>query len=264
MGSKQRQAAVLAVAMQLVGCVCAVMLAVCAALGLTLMREGHYAASLQKGGYFDYVQGVVLQSCTRQAQQAGLPSGPIESRVTPDAVRAGVLHRADALWRGPTQDDTSPFSGLGTEYQDTLGSDAAASLVLELDCEDQWHNATAAPISAMLAAMLQYKWVLRLAAWLCAMLLAGCCVLQFLLAEAWADVQAGVQRIAMGTAAACIAMGLMLYFGTGWQSWMPAADPAYQAFCCWFRAFPVVLAVCGPVLAAIMCIIAKCMQNLTK
>ena len=56
MSSKQQQAALLAVAMQLVGCVCAVMLALCAALGVTLMREGHYAASLQKGEYFDYVQ----------------------------------------------------------------------------------------------------------------------------------------------------------------------------------------------------------------
>ena len=44
MSSKQQQAALLAVAMQLVGCVCAVMLALCAALGVTLMREGHYAA----------------------------------------------------------------------------------------------------------------------------------------------------------------------------------------------------------------------------
>lgn len=264
MSSKQQQAALLAVAMQLVGCVCAVMLALCAALGVTLMREGHYAASLQKGEYFDYVQSAALQGCTRQAQQAGLSAAPIESRVTPEAVRAGVLHRADALWHGATQDATSPFSGLSTEYQDTLGSSPADSIMLELACEEQWHNATAAPLSAVLASMQQYRWVLRLSGWLCALLLAGCGVLQFLLAECWNDVQQGVQRIALGTAAACAVMGLVLYFGTGWQSWMPVSDPAYQAFCCWFGGFPPAMAACGVLLAVMMCIMTECMKNLTE
>ena len=45
---KQAAAARLAVAVQLVGSVCALLLAVCLALSFTLLREGHFAACLKK------------------------------------------------------------------------------------------------------------------------------------------------------------------------------------------------------------------------
>lgn len=264
MSSKQRQAEVLALAMQFVGCLCAVMLAICAALALTVQREGHYAASLQKGDYFAYAQQAALTNCTRQAQQAGFAEEPLESRITLEAVRAGVLHRADALWHGATQDNTSPLEDLSREYEDRYGRDAAASLLLEMNCEEQWYNATVAPFSALLSSVLQYKRVVQLVGWLCALLLAVCGVMQFLLAGNWEMVKTGVQRMAVGAAAACVVLGAGLYFGTGWQSWMLQTDPAYASFCAWFGAFPPVLAVCGVVLAAIMCKITKTMKNLTK
>lgn len=44
---KQAAAARLAVAVQLVGSVCALLLAVCLALSFTLLREGHFAACLK-------------------------------------------------------------------------------------------------------------------------------------------------------------------------------------------------------------------------
>ena len=50
---KQAAAARLAVAVQLVGSVCALLLAVCLALSFTLLREGHFAACLKKSGYLD-------------------------------------------------------------------------------------------------------------------------------------------------------------------------------------------------------------------
>ena len=45
---KRAAAARLAVAVQLVGSVCALLLAVCLALSFTLLREGHFAACLKK------------------------------------------------------------------------------------------------------------------------------------------------------------------------------------------------------------------------
>ena len=111
---KQAAAARLAVAVQLVGSVCALLLAVCLALSFTLLRKGHFAACLKKSGYLDTVRAAVLDTCSQYAAAIGTTADPLANAITPDAVYAGVMHRADSLWHGSTNDETDPFGGLIT------------------------------------------------------------------------------------------------------------------------------------------------------
>ena len=106
---KQAAAARLAVAVQLVGSVCALLLAVCLALSFTLLREGHFAACLKKSGYLDTVHAAVLDTCSQYAAAMGTTADPLANAITPDVVYAGVMHRADSLWHGSTNDETDPF-----------------------------------------------------------------------------------------------------------------------------------------------------------
>ena len=117
---KQAAAARLAVAVQLVGSVCALLLAVCLALSFTLLREGHFAACLKKSGYLDTVHAAVLDTCSQYAAAIGTTADPLANAITPDAVYAGVMHRADSLWHGSTNDETDPFGSLITTYQDIV------------------------------------------------------------------------------------------------------------------------------------------------
>lgn len=249
MHSKQKTAAVLQVLVQFTGCFCAVLLAVCLALQLTLLKEGHYAASLEKSGYLGYVQQVVEQNCGNLAAEAGFSAEPVQAQITPEAVRAGVLHRADALWRGPTEDETDPFAALDTAYGAADSGQLAEVLALQLACEQEWHADTVIPFSAALAVVLQYQKVVLFAAWLCTVLLAGCCAVQFLLAANWAEVRAGLANIAFGSLAAGAALALGIYFAADWQHWMPASDPACAAFGRWFAAFPIAVPVCSAAIA---------------
>ncbi len=249
MHSKQKTAAVLQVLVQFTGCFCAVLLAVCLALQLTLLKEGHYAKSLEKGGYLAYAQKVLEQNCGGLATEAGLSAEPMQAQITPEAVRAGVLHRADALWHGPTEDETDPFGTLDDAYEAADTSDLAEVLALQMACEQEWHTDTVIPFSAALAVVLQYQKVVLFAAWFCAVLLAGCCAVQFLLAANWAEVRAGLANIAFGSLAAGVALALGIYFAADWQHWMPASDPACAAFGRWFAAFPVGLLVCSVAIA---------------
>ena len=89
-----------AAAVQLVGSVCALLLAVCLALSFTLLREGHFAACLKKSGYLDTVHAAVLDTCSQYAAAIGTTADPLANAITPDAVYAGVMHRADSLWHG--------------------------------------------------------------------------------------------------------------------------------------------------------------------
>ena len=90
---KQAAAARLAVAVQLVGSVCTLLLAVCLALSFTLLREGHFAACLKKSGYLDTVHAAVLDTCSQYAAAIGTTADPLANAITPDAVYAGVMHR---------------------------------------------------------------------------------------------------------------------------------------------------------------------------
>ena len=264
MHSKQKTAAILQVLVQFTGCFCAVLLAVCLALHLTLLKEGHYMGSLEKSGYLGYVQQVLEQNCGNLAAKAGLSAEPVQAQITPEAVRAGVLHRADALWRGPTEDETDPFGTLDDVYGTDPDSDQAKVLALQMACEQEWHEDTVIPFSAAVAVVLQYQKVVLFAAWLCTVLLTGCCAVQFLLAANWAEVRAGFANIAFGSLAAGIALALGIYFAADWQHWMPASDPAYVAFCHWFAVFPVGIPACSAAIALALWAAGSLMQKQIK
>ncbi len=87
---------------QLVGSVCAVLLALSLALAATLLREGHFAACIENSGYLDTLHTAVLDTCGGYAAAAGTTADPLADIITTEAVRAGVLHRADGLWHGST------------------------------------------------------------------------------------------------------------------------------------------------------------------
>lgn len=89
-------AARLSVMVQLVGSVCAVLLALSLALAATLLREGHFAACIENSGYLDTLHTAVLDTCGGYAAAAGTTADPLADIITPEAVRAGVLHRPTA------------------------------------------------------------------------------------------------------------------------------------------------------------------------
>lgn len=151
---KQAAAARLAVAVQLVGSVCALLLAVCLALSFTLLREGHFAACLKKSGYLDTVRAAVLDTCSQYAAAIGTTADPLANAITPDAVYAGVMHRADSLWHGSTNDETDPFGSLITTYQDTVAPEPPTYdgyRILQYNCQMEWQSAMATPFSAALS-----------------------------------------------------------------------------------------------------------------
>ncbi len=87
---------------------------------LTLLREGHFAVCLKKSGYLDTVHDAVLTPAVSTLLPWGTTADPLANAITHDAVYAGVMHRADSLWHGSTNDETDPFGSLITTYQDTV------------------------------------------------------------------------------------------------------------------------------------------------
>lgn len=81
-------AARLSVMVQLVGSVCAVLLALSLALAATLLREGHFAACIENSGYLDTLHTAVLDTCGGYAAAAGTTADPLADIITPEAVRA--------------------------------------------------------------------------------------------------------------------------------------------------------------------------------
>ena len=63
----------------------------------------------EKSGYLDTVHAAVLDTCSQYAAAIGTTADPLANAITPDAVYAGVMHRADSLWHGSTNDETDPF-----------------------------------------------------------------------------------------------------------------------------------------------------------
>ena len=173
---KEAAAARLAVAVQLVGSVCALLLAVCLALSFTLLREGHFAVCLKKSGYLDTVHAAVLDTCSQYAAAIGTTADPLANAITPDAVYAGVMHRADSLWHGSTNDETDPFGSLITTYQDTVAPEPPTYdgyRILQYNCQMEWQSAMATPFSAALSMVLQYRGIVAIAMYLSGLLLMG-------------------------------------------------------------------------------------------
>ena len=76
-------AARLSVMVQLVGSVCAVLLALSLALAATLLREGHFAACIENSGYLDTLHTAVLDTCGGYAAAAGTTADPLADIITP-------------------------------------------------------------------------------------------------------------------------------------------------------------------------------------
>lgn len=251
---KQAAAARLAVAVQLVGSVCALLLAVCLALSFTLLREGHFAACLKKSGYLDTVHAAVLDTCSQYAAAIGTTADPLANAITPDAVYAGVMHRADSLWHGSTNDETDPFGSLITTYQDTVAPEPPTYdgyRILQYNCQMEWQSAMATPFSAALSMVLQYRGIVAIAMYLSGLLLMGCIALQYLLADRWRMFCGGLLRMADGCLGAGVILALWLTFGSGYRSWTAAGDIGYTLFCQWFGAFAPAAAGCAAAVSAV-------------
>lgn len=203
---KQAAAARLAVAVQLVGSVCALLLAVCLALSFTLLREGHFAACLKKSGYLDTVHAAVLDTCSQYAAAIGTTADPLANAITPDAVYAGVMHRADSLWHGSTNDETDPFGSLITTYQDTVAPEPPTYdgyRILQYNCQMEWQSAMATPFSAALSMVLQYRGIVAIAMYLSGLLLMGCIALHC--------------NICWPTGGVCFAVGCCVWRMAAWE-----------------------------------------------
>lgn len=238
---KRRLAAQLLIPAQAVGCLCAMLLVLCLALRQTLMNENHYAGQLDRSGYFDFLQQEILTTCSGYAAQIGTGTAPLKEAITVEAVRAGVLHRADAIWNGSSADNTDPFGGLITRYQDTIAPEPPVDdgyRILQYNCQQEWQSAVATPYSAALGTVLQYRGLVSVVLYLAALLLVGCVVLQFLLADRWLTLGCSLLRMADCTLASGLLLAVGLAFTTGYRSWTAAAGVWQTFWTGWFGAFP--------------------------
>ena len=226
---------------QLVGSVCAVLLALSLALAATLLREGHFAACIENSGYLDTLHTAVLDTCGGYAAAAGTTADPLADIITPEAVRAGVLHRADGLWHGSTVDETDPFNDLIVTYQDNVAPEPAAYdgyRILQYNCQMEWKSAMATPFSAAISMVLQYRTVVAVTMYLSALLLVGCIALQYRLAARWRVFCRGLLHMADACLLAGAVLAGWLGFGSGYRSWTAVGDIGYTLFCRWFGALP--------------------------
>ena len=220
-------AARLSVMVQLVGSVCAVLLALSLALAATLLREGHFAACIENSGYLDTLHTAVLDTCGGYAAAAGTTADPLADIITPEAVRAGVLHRADGLWHGSTVDETDPFNDLIVTYQDNVAPEPAVYdgyRILQYNCQMEWKSAMATPFSAAISMVLQYRTVVAVTMYLSALLLVGCIALQYRLAARWRVFCHGLLHMADACLLAGAVLAGWLGFGSGYRSWTAVGD----------------------------------------
>lgn len=224
-------AARLSVMVQLVGSVCAVLLALSLALAATLLREGHFAACIENSGYLDTLHTAVLDTCGGYAAAAGTTADPLADIITTEAVRAGVLHRADGLWHGSTVDETDPFNDLIVTYQDNVAPEPAAYdgyRILQYNCQMEWKSAMATPFSAAISMALQYR-----------------------LAARWRVFCHGLLHMADACLLAGAVLAGWLGFGSGYRSWTAVGDIGYTLFCRWFGALAPAVLGCAALVAAI-------------
>lgn len=251
--TSRRQASLLSAVLQAVGCICAVLLAVSAALSLTLLRQGHFAACLQDSGYTDYVRQLLRQQCGSYAQFYDLPETPLDEILTEETVKNGILHRADALWHGKTQ-ETNPFYGLAEAYEaqvQDVGGTLSERLGMQQSCAAAWDAAVVTPFSAALGAVLQYRDQMEVINWVCALVLAGILVELYLLAPGWVTMAVALLRMAAATAGAGAAVAAV----TAAQPWLAAVaetDPGRALLARWIAALPAAILLCAGAFAAVM------------
>ena len=78
-----------------------------------------------------------------------------------------------------------------------------------------------------------------------------CLWLQVPLCRSWRQLAGALYTIGGGIVLGAV-LGLIAVQLSGWQGWMPAADPAYALYKSWFGGFAPVLAACGSGIAGLV------------
>lgn len=255
----RRQGIVLA-AVQGLGTICGCLLALLAALSLTLFREGYYLHKLQQSGCLQVIYENIQQGAQAVAEQGGLPGDILQELVTPEMVSIAVIRRADIIWHGTTEQPESPYSGTVAYLEDTVSrktgemwdeNDENHYKNIQIICDDMWRTNTVAPMTNLLNLLMQYR---RIAWALIAVLAAALLTCRGLISslsrnprELWEIVFGLGMAVVVGCALAMIAVG-----ASSWQDWMPSSDPAHAFYLEWMGGMGPVLAACGCGLAGLI------------
>lgn len=245
---------------QCLACIAGSLLALLAALNMTLFREGYYINRLEKSTCLQAITENILQAGQTVAQTAGLRQDILDSLVTQEDVQVAVLRRADEIWHGATTQPDSPYSDVVAYLQDTVSketgemwddTDVNLYTSIRAVCDDMWRSNAVPPMANVLNLLMQYR---RVAAPLTIVLVAvllGCLWLQVPLSRNWRGLFGALFAIGAGILVASV-LGMIAVQLSGWQGWMDAADPAYELYKSWFGGFPPVLAACGCGLAGLV------------
>ena len=179
---------------QCLACIAGSLLALLAALNMTLFREGYYINRLEKSTCLQAITENILQAGQTVAQTAGLRQDILDSLVTLEDVQVAVLRRADEIWHGATTQPDSPYSDVVAYLQDTVSketgemwddTDVNLYTSIRAVCDDMWRSNAVPPMANVLNLLMQYR---RVAAPLTIVLVAvllGCLWLQVPLSRNW-------------------------------------------------------------------------------
>ena len=107
-------------------CLCLTALGLVAAVQLTLCKESHYFAALEKTDYYQALTDTILVTCENYAREVQLNAGVPARYVTRDLVKQDLCAIADRSFRGlPQQDPPDPFLDLEADLAALLAEDGA-------------------------------------------------------------------------------------------------------------------------------------------
>lgn len=245
---------------QCLACVAGCLLALLAALSLTLFREGYYIHKLEKSDCLSAITENILQAGQQVAQTAGLRQDILDSLVTQEDVRVAVLRRTDEIWHGSTTQPDSPYTDVVTYLQDTVSAETGEMWEeddlnlynsIRAVCDDMWRSNAVPPLANVLNLLMQYRRVTTPLTIVLVAVLLVCLWLQVPLCRSWRQLAGALYTIGGGIVLGAV-LGLIAVQLSGWQGWMPAADPAYALYKSWFGGFAPVLAACGSGIAGLV------------
>ena len=246
------------------GTVCGCLLALFAALGLTLFREGYYIHRMESSGVLQTMYENVLEGGRAVAAAAGLREDILDELVSYEDVRVAVVRRADEIWHGATDQPDSPYKQTVTWLQDTLSretgemwdeSDAELYRNIELVCDDMWRTNTAPPLSNLLNLLMQYRRLAWVPLVVLIAALAVCVWLQVRFCHSWRQLYETISQLGFSIFLGAV-LGALAVNACGWQGWMPTEDPGYLLYYRWFAALPPALAGCGAALAGVLWVLS--------
>lgn len=245
---------------QCLACVAGCLLALLAALSLTLFREGYYISKLEKSDCLSAITENILQAGQQVARTAGLRQDVLDSLVTQEDVRVAVLRRADEIWHGSTTQPDSPYTDVVTYLQDTVSAETGEMWEeddlnlynsIRAVCDDMWRSNAVPPLANVLNLLMQYRRVTTPLTIVLVAVLLVCLWLQVPLCRRWRQLAGALYTIGGGIVLGAV-LGLIAVQLSGWQGWMPAADPGYALYKSWFGGFAPVLAACGSGIAGLV------------